>query len=267
MRFHFMSDLHLESQEFTWPLPQGDVLLLGGDTCHARCLSAAANDPFAVSQRERVLRFFDEARRNFGAVILVAGNHDHYEGVFEETALLFRSHLDGVTVLDNEVTQVGGVSVFGTTLWSDFEGGDDEALFNAGKRCGEFYFVQMQNAADGRLRRFRPADAASQFDASIQALKAFLADAKGRPSIVLTHHAPSRKSLNPVFMGNGLDGAYATSLEPLIEQNGPTYWIHGHTHVIRRYRIGATQILANCRGIDGRDPSTRGFSPTAHFDL
>jgi hypothetical protein len=66
MRCCYMSDLHLETQDYRWPLPAGDVLLIAGDLCHARCLDAPAGDRAALAQRDRVLRFADAVRARCG---------------------------------------------------------------------------------------------------------------------------------------------------------------------------------------------------------
>jgi hypothetical protein len=69
-------------------------------------------------------------------------------------------------------------------------------------------------------------------------------------------------------MGNGLDGAYASDLDQLIAAltNVP-FWVHGHTHVCRRYRIGHTTVCSNARGFDGRDASAKAFSTGVQFDV
>src|SRR5262245_29719660 len=116
-----MSDLHLETQDFRGNLPRGDVLIVAGDLCHASCLDPRRTDRYAVDQRARVLRFVDAACAAFSHVLLVPGNHDHYDGVFDETADVLRRHLP-VTVLDNSAVLIDGVTFFGATLWTDFEG-------------------------------------------------------------------------------------------------------------------------------------------------
>ncbi len=117
MRCHYMSDLHLETQEFPWRLPRGDVLILAGDISHACCLDPARSTPYAVRQRDRVLRLFDDARANFAHVLLVAGNHDHYDGIsrtrFRRCENTFRA------------------SPFSTTRMSTSTG-----CVSSGRRCG-----------------------------------------------------------------------------------------------------------------------------------
>jgi Icc-related predicted phosphoesterase len=265
-----MSDLHLETQDFRWVLPKGDVLIIAGDLGHAACLDSARTDPYAVKQRDRVRRFSEQAAENFAHVLLIAGNHDHYEGAFEDTTPLLRRHLPGFTVLDDEAIEIGGVHFFGTTLWSDFDGGNEEAMTKARKGVGEFFFVKTRAAGGDAATpvKFRPADALQAHKRSLEALKRHLAAASRTKTIVMSHHAPSRKGLNPLHMGNGLDGAYASGLDELISSfERVPVWVHGHTHIKRTYRIGDTVVRVNCRGFEGRDRSAEVFSVKEFFDF
>jgi hypothetical protein len=71
-----------------------------------------------------------------------------------------------------------------------------------------------------------------------------------------------------VHKGNGLDAAYASVLDRAIEGFGNVpFWVHGHTHIRRKYRVGATEVLVNCRGFEGKDASARNFQPTAYFEV
>jgi hypothetical protein len=94
------------------------------------------------------------------------------------------------------------------------------------------------------------------------------AAADGKPTVVITHHAPSREGLNPDYRGDGLAGAYASHLDPWIEElDGVPMWIHGHTHIRRRYRIGATELRTDARGLDGRDLCARSFTGQSRFEV
>jgi Icc-related predicted phosphoesterase len=265
LRCHYLSDLHLETQAYRWPLPNGDILIIAGDLCHARCLDAPPDDGFLLKQRDRVLRFIDEAQKRFAHVLLIAGNHDHYDAVFSDTIGTLRRGLPGITVLDNEAVELGGMRFFGGTLWTDCEG--RTKLDAVRKKCGEFFFVKVREP-DGTLRKFRPEDAVSAFDTACRALRTELDRANGNKLVVITHHAPSRKGLNPYHAGNGLDAAYASDLEPLIaETDSVAVWVHGHTHIRRVYRIGRTDVRTDARGFDGRDLSARSFTGQSFFDL
>lgn len=266
-----MSDLHLESQDARWELPHGDVLIIAGDLCHARCLDRGRNDKYSVDQRDRVMRLIDSALRNFAHVLLVPGNHDHYDGVFDETVGTLKLHLPGVTVLDNEHVEIEGMRFFGTTLWSDFEGRNTASMDGVRRRMGEFFFVKVRarDAQDREIqRKFQPEDALQAFDASVQALQRCLMVGDNKKTVIISHHAPSRKGLNPEHAGNGLDGAFASDLDATIATfEGVPAWVHGHTHIKRTYRIGDTAVRANCCGFLGKDATARTFSPNAFFDL
>lgn len=269
MRCHYLSDLHLESQAFDTPLPDGDVLIIAGDLCHACRLDPAKTDRYSLEQRSRVMRFVDRALAGFRHVLLVAGNHDHYDGIFEETGGLLRRHLPGVTVLDDEAVEIAGIRFFGSTLWSDFAGGSAAAMDGVRRRMGEFFFVKTRNGqAEAAPARFQPEHALGAHARALAALREAVTLAAPIPTVVITHHAPSRQGLNPAFKGNGLDCAYASDLDAMIADLATVrVWVHGHTHVARTYRIGATEVRSNALGFVAKGEGGKGFSPAAHFEL
>jgi Icc-related predicted phosphoesterase len=271
MRCYYLSDLHLESQEYAAGLPKGDVLIMAGDLCNARCLDPTRTDKYSVDQRARVLRLVDQARANFAHVIAIAGNHDHYDGVFEDTIPMLRTQLPGVTVLDNEAVEIGGVRFFGSTLWSDYEGRNAEKMDAVRRRIGEYFFVKTRRqdvAGQEVLAKFRPEDAVEAFDKSVNAMQACIAADPAKTTIVVTHHAPSWLGLNEKFTGGPLDGAYASRLDSLIERlESVPVWVHGHTHVRRSYTIGKTRVVTNARGLEAKDAGARDFRPTAYFEI
>jgi Icc-related predicted phosphoesterase len=268
MRCHYLSDLHLEAQAFRQSLPRGDVLIIAGDLCHASALDPARTDPYGVKQRERVLRFVDAATAAFAHVLMVPGNHEHHDGIFEDTVPLLRRHLPGVTSLDNEAITIGGVRFFGTTLWTDMAGRSEAAMEKIRRGMGEYFFTKRRPSdGAGERVKLRPADTLAAHDKAVMALRRHTATARG-PTIIVSHHAPSLQGLNPQHKGNGLDGAFASDLDDLIARLRDTpYWIHGHTHIQKRYRIGNTTMLANCRGFEGKDLPARKFAVDACFDV
>lgn len=267
MRCHYLSDLHLESQTFPWTLPKSDVLIIAGDLCHASALDPARTDLYRVRQRDRVLQFIDAAASSFRHVLMVAGNHEHYDGVFEDTVPLLREHLPGVTILDNETIDIDGTIFFGTTLWTDLAGRDEAAMEKIRRGMGEYFFTKTRRSDENgkdNLAKLRPANTLAMHDRSLAHMRSL---ATRRPSVIITHHAPSHQGLNPHHQGNGLDGAFASDLDGLIAKLSVPFWVHGHTHIRKRYQIGDTTLLANCRGFDGKDLSARNFAPTPYFDV
>ncbi len=267
MRVRYLSDLHLESQLFDTVVPAGDVLIIAGDLCHASCLDPERKDRYAETQRDRTLRFADAALSRFSRVLLVPGNHDHYDGVLEETAGLFRRFLPGVTVLDTEIVHIEGVAFFGATLWSDFEGRSDAAMRAVRRGLGDYFFIKTRDTGAGAPVKFRPEHALARHDAAFAALREAVASVD-RPLVVVTHHAPSLQGLNPRFRGNGLDGAYASDLDGVIAASPRIrVWIHGHTHIARTYRIGDTTVRSNALGFLSKGERVPGFSAEASFEI
>jgi hypothetical protein len=136
---------------------------------------------------------------------------------------------------------------------------------------GEFFFVKKRRFdADGResLAKFRPEDALDAFDGSWSCLKDCINSVPAKPTVVISHHAPSLQGLNPRHAGNGLDGAYASNLDDRIAAlSAVPVWVHGHTHIKRMYRIADTIVHANCRGFENKDASARSFSVNSHFEV
>lgn len=270
MRCTYLSDLHFESEEFLPRFRGGDVVIVAGDLCHARCLDPERTDKYSVAQRTRVLRFVEAARGKFTRVLLIAGNHEHYDGVFQDTHGFLRQHLPGVTVLENECVEIDGRRFFGSTLWSDFAGRSAAVLATIRRRMGEYFFVKMRAAGSGiaGASKFRPEDALAAHDIALAALRASLAVGASKKTIVITHHAPSRLGANPVALGNGLDGAYFSELDREIGLfDRVPVWVHGHTHVARSYRIGATVVRSNARGFASKVGASPGFTELACFDV
>lgn len=67
-------------------------------------------------------------------------------------------------------------------------------------------------------------------------------------TVVITHHAPSSRSLPESRRDDLTSAAYASHLDEVVEQSNAKLWIHGHLHNSSDYRIGKTRVLCNPRG-------------------
>ena len=83
-----------------------------------------------------------------------------------------------------------------------------------------------------------------------QVSRAWLADQLAQPTphtkIVVTHHAPSRTSVQPRYRDDLLTAAFASDLNALVAK--PALWVHGHLHASADYRLGDCRVVANPRG-------------------
>jgi elongation factor G len=66
------------------------------------------------------------------------------------------------------------------------------------------------------------------------------------PTVVVTHHAPSRKSIRGAV--DVSDASFASDCEDLMRRYRPELWVHGHVHQRCHYWVGDTQVVCNPRG-------------------
>jgi hypothetical protein len=76
---------------------------------------------------------------------------------------------------------------------------------------------------------------------------------------VVTHHAPSRRSIVPRFVGSWLNPCYASDAEHLLGRSA--LWIHGHMHDSFDYAVRGTRVVCNPRGY-----ARNGIPENAAFD-
>ncbi len=108
---------------------------------------------------------------------------------------------------------------------------------------------------------FTPLDAAALFRRHAAWLAHQLAQPHDGPTVVITHHAPSRRSIHPRFEGSRLNACFVSDLDHLLGASRARLWIHGHTHDSFDYEVHGTRVVCNPRGF-ARD----GVNENAAFD-
>jgi hypothetical protein len=243
VRLHVLSDLHLEFAPFDPPAVAADVVVLAGDTAPGvRGLEWAA------------------ARWPDRPLVIVPGNHEFYGHAYPalvRTLVAQAASLGSrVHVLCDTAVVLGGVRFLGTTLWTDFHlfGDPAEGMAAAQLHMSDFQVIRVEPW----YRRARPADTVAWHARSLRWLRQALGTPHDGPTVVVTHHAPSRRSLNPLYT-DPVASAYASDLEAVVAGSGARLWIHGHTHHCVDYALGATRVLSNQRGYPGE--AVGGFDP------
>lgn len=245
MRIRVLSDLHREFGPVPLPEVPADVVVLAGD----------------IDRSARGVRW---ARQTFPdvPVLYVAGNHEHYDERIGRLHEKLREAAAGsnVHILENESFVLNGYRFFGATLWTDFNllGDQPIAMIAAGsKERGMNDYRKIRRRDAGRLQ---PRHTAMLHADSRLALTQFLAGGDSPRSIVITHHAPSIRSLPEHKHTDPISAAYASNLEALIAANGPAIWVHGHIHHPREYTVEKTRIVNNALGYpDTPAAAARGF--------
>lgn len=244
MRIHVVSDLHTEFAPFATPEVEADVTVVAGDA--APGLGAL-----------RVVRTVAAGR----PAIFVAGNHEFYRHAAPQLTKKLREAAEGtaVRVLENDAIILGGVRFLGCTLWTDFDLFGDarrmEVARAAGAAMNDFRLIRRSP----EFRRFRPGDARQLHKGSLAWLRRTLDEPFDGPTVVVTHHAPSPRSVRPEFRGDPVTAAYASDLEQLMDGAQVALWLHGHTHRCVDYEINGTRIVANQRGYPNE--AVAGFRP------
>jgi hypothetical protein len=83
--------------------------------------------------------------------------------------------------------------------------------------------------------------------------------------VIITHHAPSEKSIPPRYARDMLNAAFASGLDALVKSSRVPLWIYGHTHHCVDYKIGRTRIFSNQKGYPRETES--GFAANATIDV
>ena len=246
MKLNVLSDLHLSRGALPIPANDADAVVLAGDIARPR---------EAVSWASRFAK----------PVLYVPGNHEFYGGSIPGTVAVLKRLCVGtsIRVLDNDEAVIDGVRFLGTTLWTDF------MLFGDGrKRTAAMQEAQRLLRDFSRIRDseasqapFTPAACAALFTRHAAWLERKLAERHGGPTVVITHHAPSPRSIHPRFADSLLNACFASDAERLMHGARAVLWIHGHTHDSFDYVVNGTRVLCNPRGY-----AKDGLNENASFD-
>lgn len=242
MRLHVLSDLHLEFGGFSLPEVEADVLVLAGD----------------IALRTQSVEWAKVAADG-RPTVLVPGNHEYYGDSLPRLTHKLREAgaPHNIHVLERSAVVLDGVAFFGATLWSDFELLSDSHAAMQDSRALVTDYRRIR--VSGSYRKLRPEDTASIHASTRRWLNEQVRSGATRGAVVVTHHAPSARSVAPALLTDRVSPGYASNLDSLVEDSGAMLWVHGHTHYCSDYQIGRTRVLSNPRGY--ADEPVAGFQP------
>ena len=200
MKLNILSDLHIGYSALDTPLNDADVVVLAGDVAPPR--QAA-----------------QWAMRLTKPVIYVLGNHEFYGSSIDVAATELKRLCAGthIRVLDNDAVIIDGVRFLGSTLWTDFKLFADATkraavIAEAQNRMRDFSRIRID---DGTGALFTPADSAALFERNVKWLDRSLDTPHAGATVVVTHHAPSRRSIHPRFADSLLNACFVSDAERL----------------------------------------------------
>jgi hypothetical protein len=249
-----LADLHTDIERNgldSMPAVDADVTVISGD--------AAAPGTLAL---RKIRELYPDRGR---PLIYVRGNHDYYSFYDkhhpelrttweEQNARMPGVAADlGIILLDDSTVEIGDVLFIGATLWTDFAVRPpymqhSDAARTATKGMNDYRAIKT---GKGRSRdMLLPAQTIAAHRVSVAFIERTLADRPaGQAAVVVTHHAPSPRSLLRFPALSDLDWCYASDLEHLMTGDAaPQLWLHGHIHRNRDYTVGDCRVVANPRG-------------------
>lgn len=269
MKITVISDLHLECLgEFSIQHlgnqiadRPADVLIMAGDIC-----------PLVST---RWTKFLEPVMDSFRHILWVPGNHEYYGSQFKTIHHDHRTNLETfmagypdsaqIHFLSNQSFQLGDINFIGSTLWADFRKKDPLVMMECAKCVNDFHMIRYGD------RLFTPHD---QLGLNSVAKRWIFAEARRgtareQMNFVITHHAPSWRSVHDRFKtgyASIFNGTFVNDLDEQIEKHQIHTWVHGHTHNSFKYFIDNTLVYANPHGYQNENVYEFVLGPQFSFE-
>ena len=245
MLIRYGSDYHLEFGPLAKDPEPADVLILAGD----------------IDVKAR-MGWINEQGKRFGAVIYVPGNHEYYRGSLDTTFRKMKeAAAPNVHVLNNSSVEINGQWFHGSTMWTDVNKYDPLIAMQVGQSLNDFHVIRYGGAA-GYERPFN----IHLWQRLNRAAVEWLANEIKPGSVVITHHAPHKKTdVERYGANNPVNHLYGSDMTRIIDELKPAVWHHGHLHESFDFMVADTRILANPRGYVGHGKSG-GENPDFNVD-
>jgi predicted phosphodiesterase len=254
-----ISDAHLEVNNcFPEFEVKGDYLALCGD--------------IGTPGLQLYQKFLEYVSERYQHVFVIAGNHEYYHAhhtMEEIDHMLYEvtQRYNNVHYLQNEAIEINGITFVGSTLWSNVSG--TEALVEAGvndyKRIKRKVFDYDWNRGitlpTYKRLHIKPSDTLALHRKAVDFLEQEIL--KHDKVVILTHHLPTFKNIDPQYVNALINTAYATNLEYMIR--APLLlWAHGHSHHFMDTQINGVRVVCNPVGYRGQKT---GYDPGFIIDL
>lgn len=242
MKLHIMSDLHLEFDRYTMPVPSvdADMLILAGD------IGVGSN------HRDWVLNLSDR----YKYILLIAGNHEYYHQNYRDLRKAWpkiqaswnqESKGAQIFILDPGSVTIDGITFLGATLWTDFDKNNPMVTNAAQFGMNDYRIIYDYDVGLELKNSLYPQTIFAQHERDLDFLTRNLDITK--KTVVITHHAPSFQSIHNDYRNardHLINFCYHTPLEDLVVKS--KLWIHGHIHCNMDYQIQDSRVICNPRG-------------------
>lgn len=240
MQIQIFSDIHLEFYKKIENFPifpiTAEYLILAGD--------------IGYPEQQIYKDFLKKVSESFKKVIIIAGNHEYYQGwknKYKNEKIVNMSDVDNVIrtevgkypniiYLNNEVTYIEGVKIIGSIVWY------------YSKELAEFSINDYQHIwINGKYLRWD--DVLRMHFDCVKFIETEINNCEG-DCIVVSHHLPSKKMIQDKYQGHPLNFSYCTDLDFLIKKPVRA-WISGHSHGFIEKVINEIPCIVNAIGYKG----------------
>lgn len=257
MRIRLISDVHFEIDENFYlynDVEPCDVLIIAGDFTVANYFKRSLKSPYYATA-EKSKAFIARASTEYKHIFYIPGNHEHYQGYYDETDSILEAELagfDNVHYLQNKYFDYDGVRFVGGTLWTSCYHHNPVAMNTLRFAINDYRLVKLKNKGYIKLK---PENTIEDHFKTISFFEGAIKDQD--KVVVISHHAPSFRSVHPRYYDDYyLNSGYYTDLESFILYNPQIkLWTHGHMHNNSDYMIGDTRVCCNPRGYRNENKS------------
>ena len=242
-----MSDLHMESYYFEYQYQGEDIVLLLGD----------------IHTQNRHSEILEQIPSNI-PIILIMGNHEPFGNDFADThknLKELKKFYPNLHYLNNESFDIGDVSFYGGTMWTDFNlfgyNSMPYVVQDATRYIADFRYISREN------RLWNIDDVLEQYNLFNKNFDYWVKNANGKTKVCLSHFLPSIKCVDSKFTGSILNGYFASNQENRI--NLVDYWFSGHTHASYNFMINETNLVCNPKGYGSEN--LLGFNPKLVIEI
>lgn len=234
MKIQYCSDLHIEfpeNMEFLSnnPIdPVGEILVLAGDI-------------IPLIYIEKFKSFFDRLSSQFDFVYWMPGNHEYYNGEFDNSEeALYHKVRHNVFLINNHAVIHDGVNLIFSTLWSHIRPANAWMIRQS---VSDFHVIKCKN------RVFTVEEFNKAHQTGLNFIRNALSIGIEKSNIVITHHVPTLLNYPEQYKNSPINEAFAVELYDFIKTGNIDYWIYGHHHTnTANIIIGNTQLLTNQLG-------------------
>jgi Icc-related predicted phosphoesterase len=248
MNIQLISDLHL-SNDPNFPdaffYAEADVLVIAGDLCE-------------VGRLNNLTTLFDRMSKTWKHVLYVLGNHEYYGSSLTAApaeARRFCQAYDNIKLLNADVVEIDSVPFIGATLWTNMHGGNPVDMIVCQNAINDYVHIELGDKRDNVFgswsgcKNITASDTVHCFNEDHSYFLEKFYDL--HDFVVITHHAPSYKSIHECYKFSAVNSAFASDLDGMVEFGGAKIWVHGHIHNPVDYMIGNTRVVANPLGYVG----------------